>query len=257
MNVSNTVKNYCTYISYAGCCDESGGQIDQYAGSGSWQHSHENHWDYIETYDGSHNITPNCTTRISQAISAGAGHAGILIGDWMLGHGAGEYMGLLGGGDTICYWGGYADADPAGSSQIVGHAQSMIAAAGGTTKTGAGGAPLQIGSGGGSSTATVAYAPVINCPCRQVWIGWPGGKDGSVDAHNEFKVKLIGVGYYLDNSAHTIPNKPYTGKMELWCKNPAGKSWLMTDFWPDKNGNFAFYIGSDGVEERQYSVCFV
>ena len=35
-----------------------------------------------------------------------------------------------------------------------------------------------------------------------------------------------------------------------------GKSWKVTDFWPEKDGTFALWIGSDTTETRTYSVCF-
>jgi hypothetical protein len=252
-SVIGTVMNYLPYVNYGGIVGDSQG--DMYASP--WNHptsGGRGHSDYIETYNNS-NQYRDPSAALGWSRSAGASHLGILI---MYGPNpaadASTYINVVdsNGCDTILFWGGYSGS----SSACVGLAQQLISHYG-VTKDGSGAAAGGGGGGGAAAAPSIQYAPIINCPCKYIWFTFAGGKVGSVDQKLEFKQKVVGYAGYVDNREYVIPGKPYTGKMELWCKNPAGISWLMTDFWPDNKGNFAFYIGSDAAEARQYSVCFV
>jgi hypothetical protein len=248
-SVVSTVQNYCTYVNYGGIVGDSQG--DMYADP--WDHptgGGKGHWDYIESYDNSDNYV-DPSQSIGWSRSAGAGHLGILIGNWMQGVGAQTYINVVDstGCDTICFWGGYS----ASSSSIVSLAQQLISHYG-ATKTGATG-----GTAGATATAaatTAATKAVIQCPCKHISIAFVGSSASDVSQHIEFKVQITGRAGWVDNNENWIHGKPYTGQLEIWTSN-AKKTWSLGKIWPDKNGDFAFSVGSDTAEKRSYSVCFV
>jgi hypothetical protein len=243
-SVVGTVMNYCTYVNYGGIVGDSQG--DMYASP--WNHptsgSH-GHWDYIETYNNS-NQYRDPSQSIGWSKSAGAGRLGILI---MYGPNPAAdfntYVNIIdrNGCDTVLFWSGYSSS----SSVCVGLAQQLISHYG-TAKDGSTAATT-------AKAGTTSTTPVVNCPCRHIWLAFQGVNGSSVSQKIEFKLIVAGYAGYVDNNDIVIPGKPYTGLMQLWCKN-AKKSWPMFKFWPGKDGHFAFEIGSDTAESRTYSVCF-
>jgi hypothetical protein len=107
------------------------------------------------------------------------------------------------------------------------------------------------------STAAKAAVPQVQCPCKHLWIGFTGVSGSSTSQHIEFKVQISGIAGWVDNSEHWIADRPYTGQLEIWTRNPAGKSWSLGKIWPEKDGSFSFFVGSDTAEKRAYNVCFV
>jgi hypothetical protein len=241
-SVGQAVQNCGCYENYAGCCDAGGGQVDVYATRGIPQ---KNHWDIIETYGNSGDITPNAPAIAAKCHSyPGGGHFGLLIGFWMLGVSASQYASMLNscGGDSIIYWGGYDTS----SSTPMGHLQQMVSIFGAAKTSGS---ATTVGSG------TTATAAAVSCPCRHITIAFAGASGASEDQHIEFKVKITGTAGWVDDNEKWIPNRPFTGKLSLWTRNST-KSWKLMDFYPDSKGAFAFYVGSDTPENRVYSVCF-
>ena len=245
-SVISTVMNYCTYVNYGGIVGDSQG--DMYASP--WNHptsGGHGHWDYIETYNNS-NQYRDPGAAIGWSRSAGAGHLGILI---MYGPSpaadVSTYINIIdsNGCDSVLFWAGYTGA----SSACVSLAQQLISHYG-AVKDGKGTAT------GTTAAGAKAAAPVIHCPCKHIWISFSGVNGSSTSEHLEFKVKLVGRAGWVDDNDKQIPNKPYTGKLQLWAEN-AKKAWKMTDFWPAKDGTFAFWIGSDTAETRHYGVCWV
>lgn len=313
-SVVQAVMNYTPFIWYSG---GAGSQL-VYGYGAPWNHPSsggKGHWDYIETYayPADHSPASNFVSVCNDARSHGSGHVGALIGDWNQGWGLGQYTSMIdaAGCDTICFWGGYT----ADSSSCVGLAQQLIGHYGAAQ----GAAPASGGGGGGAAAAAPAKHPVVKCPCRHLWIGFRGVNGSSTSQHIEFKVQLIGTAGWVDDNEKWIANKPYTGKLQLWCrsdqsvlsttktvmsgeaaakagystspgeetgsgasqicttadgvwsnlgsddeyhtftlvkKTTGKKTWKMMDFYPDKNGKFAIYIGSDTAETRVYNVCF-
>ena len=158
------------------------------------------------------------------------------------------------GCDTACVWAGYNQSACTGPGfsafqQLISHY--------GVTKDGKGTAT----AGTAGKAAAAPTIPIIHCPCKHIWIGFAGMTKGtsgpsSTSQHVEFKVQIVGISGYVDDKDYWIPNKPNTEKLQLWCTNPAGKTWLMLEFWPGKDGHFAINIGSDTAEARKYSVCW-
>ena len=246
-SVVGTAMNYCTYVNYGGIVGDSQGNM--YAPP--WNHpasGGHGHWDYIETYNNSNQYRdPSASLGWSRA--AGAGHLGILI---MYGPNpaadVNTYINIIdrNGCDSVLFWGDYSGA----SSACVGLAQQLISHYG-TAKDGSTAATTANASGTGTT-------PVVNCPCKHIWIGFEGlGGGSSASQKLEFKLRIVGQAGWVDNSAKWIPNKPYTGQLQAWCRNPAGKSWILGNFWPAKDGTFSFEIGSDTAEKRAYNVCFI
>ena len=246
-SVVGTAMNYCVYVNYGGIIgdDQAGGMY-----ASPWNHpasGGKGHFDYIETYNNSNGFRPDsAVAMMNNARSNGSKHVGILIGVWMLGVSASQYISVLNGGsgDTVAYWGGYGTP----SSGCVGHAQQMIAALG-TAKDGSSTATASSGSSGG--------AAVVSCPCRHIWIGFQGVSGSSTSQKLEFKLRIVGQAGYVDDNDAWIPGRPYTGQLQAWCRNAAGKSWILGNFWPAKDGSFSFEIGSDTIEKRDYNVCFI
>ena len=130
------IMGYAPYINYGG--DQ---QNEMYAPP--WNHptsGGKGHWDYIETYTaggGASQVTniggvEGC---INAARSAGAGHLGILIGEWCSA-GSDTYVQIVDatGCDTICSWGGY-DGHSSAAQGVMGELIDHY----GATKGGGGG----------------------------------------------------------------------------------------------------------------------
>lgn len=244
-SVVGTVMNYCVYENYGGIVGDSQGNM--YASP--WNHpasGTHGHWDYIETYNNS-NQYRDPSQSLAWSRAAGAGHLGILI---MYGPNPAAdfstYCNIIdsNGCDSVLFWSGYDSA----SSVCTGLAQQLINHYG-ASKTAAPGT----GGAAGGSTA----APEVQCPCRHIWIGFEGATGSSASQKLEFKLRIVGQAGWVDNNEKWIPNKPYTGQLQAWCRNPAGKSWILGNFWPAKDGTFSFEIGSDTAEKRAYNVCFI
>jgi len=247
-SVVGTVMNYCTYVNYGGIVGDSQG--DMYASP--WNHpasGAHGHWDYIETYNNS-NQYRDPSQSLGWSRSAGAQHLGILI---MYGPSPAAdfstYCNTIdaNGCDSVLFWAGYSDAGAPPSSTCVGLAQQLINHYGATKSA----AP----SGAGAAAGSTAVAEV-QCPCKHLWIGFQGVTGSSVSQKLEFKLRIVGQAGWVDNNDNWIPNKPYTGQLQIWCRNSA-KSWALGNIWPAKDGSFAFEIGSDTAEKRAYNVCFL
>ena len=152
------------------------------------------------------------------------------------------------GCDTILFWGGYSPCST--SSECVGLAQQLISHYG-AVKDGSGTATTS----GGGTAAVAEKHPVIHCPCRHIWLSFKGVNGNSTSEKIEFKVLLQGKAGWVDDNDKQIPNKPYTGKLQLWVRN-AKKTWALQTFWPANDGTFAIWLGSDTAETRRYNVCF-
>lgn len=256
-SVVGTVQNYVIYCNYGGIVSEQ--QYDMY--SSPWNHpasGGKGHVDYIETYNNSGGlVVDSCVACANSAKRNGSKHVGILIGDWMLGVGWQTYANILDqiGGDTILFWGGYGQS----SSRCQGLASDLIGHYG-AAKWGGGSAS----AGGGTSSTTTKQGTqttihlVKQCPCRKLWLQVKGGDKEATSAseHIEFKVPITGTAGYVDNDQKAIPGMAYTGKLEAWAKDEEGKQWKLFDFWPDVDGSFGFWVGSDKPETRKYSVRF-
>ena len=249
-SVVGTVMNYCVYENYGGIVGDSQGNM--YASP--WNHpasGGKGHWDYIETYNNS-NQYRDPSESLGWSRAAGAGHLGILI---MYGPSpaadVNTYINVIdkNGCDSVLFWAGYADAGAEPSSACVPLAQQLINHYG-ATKTAAPGTS-------GASGTTAAAAAEVQCPCKHIWIGFQGVNGSSTSQKLEFKLRIVGQAGWVDNNEKWIPGRPYTGQLQAWCRNAAGKSWVLGNFWPAKDGTFAFEIGSDTVEKRAYNVCFI
>lgn len=288
-DVVATVENYMVYLNYGGIIGDDQAQ-GMYASP--WNHpATGGHWDYIETYNNSFGFRPDSAiAMINNARANGAGHLGILIGDWMQSQGAQAYINIVDatGCDTICFWGGYSAA----SSGCQGLAQQLIDHYG-ASHGGAGGGiapwvpiepnipplvpyvplpykvipePTPYGSSTPTTSTPGAAAPTtttytttttISCPCRHIWLGISGENKDSSSEHIEFQVKLLGTAGWVNDDDVAILGKKYTGQLEAWCSNSTGLTWKLADFWPDENdGSFALIVGSDVAEKRTYSVKF-
>ena len=248
-SVIGTVQNYCTYINYGGIVGSSQG--DMYASP----YSHptgggHGHWDYIETYDNSNNYV-DPSTALGWSKSAGAGRLGILI---MYGPNPATdfstYCNIIdsNGCDTVLFWGGYSES----SSVCTGLAQQLISHYGAAKGSAAASTTTPAKAG----TTAAPTIPIIQCPCKCIWLAFKGVAGASTSQHVEFKVPILGYSGYVNNNDVVILGKPNTEKLQLWCTNPAGKTWLVMEFWPGSDGHFAINLGSDTAEARKYSVCW-
>jgi hypothetical protein len=247
-DVIGTVQNYLPYVNYGG--DQAN---NMYAGPWNHPNTGKGHLDYIETYTAGDcvNNVGGVSGCINAAKSAGSKHLGILIGDWCLGTDAGTYINIVdsNGCDTICFWGGYGQP----SSRMQGLADQLISHYG-AAKWG-GGAAASGGAAGATAAAAPVMHPVVHCPCRHIWIGFAKSKDlSNFSEHLEFWVKIVGKAGYVDDGNQWLP-RPYTGLLQLWTRNEE-KLWKLKDFWPDANGDFALWVGSDTAEKRHYGVKF-
>ena len=250
-SVVSTVQNYCTYVNYGGIVGNS--QADMYADP--WDHptgGGKGHWDYIETYNNS-NEYRDPSQSIGWSKAAGAGHLGILI---MYGPSpaadVNTYINVIdqNGCDSVLFWSGYGSS----SSVCEGLAGQLISHYG-ATKTGATG-------GTGGATATVAAGkttviPAIQCPCKHIVLGFKGGTSAKTSSKLEFEVQIVGQAGWVDNNEKWIHGRPYTGQLEIWCRDSKGKSWALGKIWPAKDGTFSFMVGSDTAETRYYNVRFL
>lgn len=251
-SIVGTCMNYLPYVNYAGTT-VGGPQIDMYS-SGYYAHPKSGtypHWDYIETYNESA-LTPDSTVSVCKAAqAAGAKHSGILIGNWALclNQPASYFVNLLNqtGGDTVCFWGGYGSR----SSSVQSLASQMMSALG-TAKDGATAATTST-----TATAAAAAKPVVQCPCRHIWLHFKGVDGNSTSQKLEFEVTILGQAGWVDNNENWIPNRPYSGMLGLFTRNPAGKSWVLQYFYPAADGTFAIKVGSDTAEKRYYNVAFI
>jgi hypothetical protein len=245
-SVVSTVMNYCPYENYGGIVGDSQGNM--YASP--WNHpasGGHGHWDYIETYNNS-NQYRDPSESLGWSRSAGAGHLGILI---MYGPNPAAdfstYCNIIdaNGCDSVLFWSGYDSS----SSVCTDLAQQLINHYGATKSA----AP----SAGGGSGTTAAAPPEVQCPCKHIVLGFKGGTSAKTSSKLEFEVQIVGLAGWVDNNEKWIPGKPYTGQLEMWCRDSKGKSWALGKIWPAKDGTFSFLVGSDTVETRYYNVRFL
>jgi len=243
-SVISTVQNYCTYVNYGGIVGDSQGNM--YASP--WNHptgGGKGHWDYIETYNNS-NEYRDPSQALGWSKAAGAGHLGILI---MYGPNPAAdfntYCNIIdsNGCDSVLFWSGYDS-----NSSVCESLASQLISHYGASKT---------GSAGGGTGGTTTSAGTVNCPCKHITIAFLGIAGSDTSQKLEFEVQITGTAGWVDDNEKFIHGRPYTGQLEMWTRNPAGKSWSLGKIWPDKNGNFSFIVGSDTAEKRAYAVDFV
>ena len=253
-SVMQTIENYMVGNNLAG--DGGGSQIDAYSGQYSQPKSGgKGHTDYIETYvSGTSQCASSTIQRIQEAKSYGSIFYGPLIEDYsvVIGWGAQYYIDIIdqSGANAVFFWGGYSDSS-AGLQGDLSGIYTAIKSKYGMSKTAASGGAVTTS---GSTTAAAPH-PVITCPCRHLWLSFKGVTGNSTSEKIEFKVLMQGKGGWVDNNDKQIPNRPYTGKLQLWARN-AKKTWMIQEFWPAKDGTFAIWIGSDTAETRYYNVRF-
>lgn len=254
-SVAATLENYMIMNNLAG--DVGGYQMDAYGTANDPQPKSggKGHTDYIETYvSGTTQCAASTIQRIQQAKSYGSIFYGPLIEDFstVLGWGAQYYIDIIdqSGANAVFFWGGYSDSS-AGLQGDLSGIYSAIKSKYGMSKTAASGGAVTTS---GSTTAAAPH-PVITCPCRHLWLSFKGVTGNSTSEKIEFKVLMQGKGGWVDNNDKQIPNRPYTGKLQLWARN-AKKTWMIQEFWPAKDGTFAIWIGSDTAETRYYNVRF-
>ena len=253
-SVMQYIENYMIGNNLAG--DVGGYQMDAYSGQFSQPKSGgKGHTDYIETYVGG---TTQCASstiqRIQEAKSYGSIYYGPLIEDYsvVIGWGSQYYIDIIkqSGANAVFFWGGYS-ASSAGLQGDLAQIYSDIKGTFGITK----GSPTAASGGKTTAAAAAKPAPVVHCPCKHIQLSFANAKGNSTSQHIEFKEKITGVAGYIDDNDHWIAHKPYTGKLEAWCRDSKNKSWKLFDFYPAKDGTFAFIVGSDTAEQRYYNVC--